>query len=416
MKRITKDTDGTYRLRDMDIEEVSMVDRAANRRTFLFAKNAEGAMQAELMDKGDGTLELAPEAPAAGTDDAGVAKMELAQAHKEALEPALQKVADLVLAMLNSVGAAKEAAEGAAVPEDVSTGLDAIDGAIKEIRGTLELAAAPPTEAPPDGEPEPGTEDDPMLDEAAKAEEVDKASAHGALAGELVVAMSKLAQEFAAGAGNWTDEELDKRLDDMQMLGWKMRKALRVARMVEKRASDDDVAKLLEGDVATVEKIGRKMSAGNRKAFNASLEKIRDEMQKLFGLYMSLLPSEEQAKAGKLWKRVMDDFGFDLAAKKPDNAGAGTWPENPAGGMENSGTGAMEDPMAQVAKGEPPAPAPVPAAQVVAKSDPGSEIDAPSAGAMEGTVAKGAEPQDPGWPMDLNARVYVDTVRRTGRY
>lgn len=438
MKKLAKDASGTYRLTAMDIKEVSLVDRAANRRRFLFAKR-EGIMTAEVKDRGDGTLELV-----ADQQQAEVQKYDLAPTHKEALEPSLHKLADQVLAMLNSVEASKEAAEGTQVPPEVGDGLEAIDGMVKEIRGTLQLAAKPmgdekkPEE---DAVPEVYPEPEAAKQEAQKAQpgsvgkvcvcpkcgyemkgdagaqctgetcpkcgakmvrkeegsaDVGKASVHGQLAAELLDALGKAAADIKDNAASWDSRQLDEKLDAMYDLGSQLRRALRATTLIGKA----DVDALLAGDVGAVEKIGRKMSGGNLSRFEGSLGVIAGELDKLRDLHVSLLPQDKREEASKVWKRVIEDFGFDRAPRKPDNAGAGTRPLNTAQGMEASGAGAMQAPMAAVAKAEP---------------DPGREVQPPSGGKPEAMVEKQG-PRDPGWPMDMNASSYVAAVRRTGRY
>jgi len=166
--KITKGKDGTYRLTSMDIGEVSLVDRAANKRRFIFAKREDTMSGAELKETQDGSLVLEKDqgtdtdTDPTGTDDTGdVAKgIDLSAAKKAELAPLSHKVVEAALHFHNQVASAKEVKEGAAVPQslvDEGKALKAAQGELdRALFGTAEGEEATASDTAGDADVEDG--------------------------------------------------------------------------------------------------------------------------------------------------------------------------------------------------------------------------------------------------------------------
>lgn len=116
----------THRLTDIVVEEVSIVDRPANQRKFLVVKHADGAADTE---------EPKTTSPAEG--ERKVTPMKIAPQEKSKLAETLKSVVDAAAEISKQLEAA-EAADGAALPEELSTAVAALAkllpaGAGKEI-------------------------------------------------------------------------------------------------------------------------------------------------------------------------------------------------------------------------------------------------------------------------------------------
>lgn len=452
--RLVKQADGTYRLENMDIGEVSMVDRAANQKKWLLAK-AEGNMAtATLKDDGSGNLLLEDEgaesetttktdgtpgaggaaSQAAGSGDGGaVKKMELTAAKKGELAPLADKLLEHALNMRNMVATAKEG-KSEDMPTEIAAGLKALSAAF----GEMEKACGAPEHKKPakEGTPEaaaeaaagktktekeketppvvpPNATEEPDKDKKDKVGKAD-APTHQKLLDELTAKIVETAENVAKNAKTMDYKDLRAAVSKMEQMSWKMRSLSNVVSKAVESITDEDLAELAKGVVPDrLQKIGRKMSSKNRIQFQGALAKIKEQMDVLFQLYDKVLPAEanevkaEAKKAHSLFKRVHESLGLPPDVK--DNAGAGIWPNSPATSLADAGGPETKATMADVAK-----------AEAAAEKD---RIEKREAGAVEPPATKDPEPVPivkddggPGFPMDMNSQIYLDEVKRTGRY
>ncbi len=130
-----------FRLTNMQVREVSLVDKPANGHPFLLYKSLTGDKKMILK---------------AATLSAGIKQSLLA-----VLEPAMEQMQNLV----DTVSGAKEDdAAGMAVPEDIATLIDELGTSMASIIAQEAEAASAPEEAPVEGETPPA---DPAMVEAA---------------------------------------------------------------------------------------------------------------------------------------------------------------------------------------------------------------------------------------------------------
>lgn len=109
-----------FRLHDMSVEEVSVVDRAANRRKFLLVKSEAGmGIGAEVTLNADGTFSAAKPAPAEGAPAAGAAEGGETVAEKALPAEAKQSFADVVDGALEGLTKAKALLAGSGDSEGV---------------------------------------------------------------------------------------------------------------------------------------------------------------------------------------------------------------------------------------------------------------------------------------------------------
>lgn len=152
--RITKaDAPGEiYRLEDMEVEEVSLVDRAANKRRFLTIKRS-GKMPGatEVTSNGRGGLTTKSK-----TRKSAVTKVDVPPGFKEMVTPLLEKSAELLDGLKESIGSSTVAEideEGGVpgIPAEIAAGFAQISNLLE--RASSLFPAAPE-------EPEVGTEGD----------------------------------------------------------------------------------------------------------------------------------------------------------------------------------------------------------------------------------------------------------------
>lgn len=412
-----------------------MVDRAANKRTFLFAKQAEeGSMGAQLQVGPDGKMALVnkdgtgdsttppPAAPPASpatppVGDAAVAKLDLPKTLKGALEPITQRLVEQALHLHNAVASAAEAADGAELPADFRDAVKSVTGAVAELDKAINPPAATGTE------PASRVAGDPQVEGATKGATpggpIDKAGGaptHEAIFAEQVAAIEKILSDIKGNVATMKPEDLRTRMGQIRDIMYRMDDASVVVN-VGKSAdlTDADLAAMADGNLPDrLAKIGRKMSAKNRSVFESALKVVRAEFDKLMGLYESLLPAEAREGAVAMRKRIVEEMGLPEA--DPENAGCGRWPSTPATGdmADTTAPGPGHDAVAALEKRATDTEAELAAMRVeLAKAK--AAVAPASSVAPEGVTKRGDE-GDAGWPMDLNAKTYREQVARTGRY
>lgn len=148
----TEEEDRIFRLHDMLVQEVSLVDRAANQRKFLLLKREESSMPAptELTPDGNGGFvsvetgvakdEVTPEADAqAGGDgdgeqtkdgegDASVSKIEIDATVKQDVLRMLTEALESLMAIGQAVNEADEGGPEGALPVELVDGLKSVGG------------------------------------------------------------------------------------------------------------------------------------------------------------------------------------------------------------------------------------------------------------------------------------------------
>lgn len=147
-----------FRLSDMDVEEVSMVDRAANKKKFLVVKRAGDSMATEVQPNGKGGFSVAGGTNKAGKTGAAAkagGAMQVPPGFKEAIAPIIDKASQALEALDEMVGAstpADDADDGTApgVPSDFSD-------AITNVMNLLDRANSmwPTQAADPDADADP---------------------------------------------------------------------------------------------------------------------------------------------------------------------------------------------------------------------------------------------------------------------
>ena len=160
MRKAAVPDDAVYRLTDMVTEEVSLVDRAANKRKFLVVKNdaAKGSeMSKALAPDGKGGLTAAKVMKSSGAEqpddedekkkDAKKAALEVPPGFKQIAGPLLAKVSDRLTALADTVNGATEAELGddgtlPGIPEQFLSELESV-GALLAKLSTLFPVAAP---------------------------------------------------------------------------------------------------------------------------------------------------------------------------------------------------------------------------------------------------------------------------------
>ncbi len=146
-----------YRLSDMDVEEVSLVDRAANKKKFLVVKRDGDQMTTQVHPDGKGGFTTTTGAGGAGgtaptsTTKAG---LEVPPGFKQVAGPMLTKVSERLAALSEAVDGAAEAEVGddgtlPGVPGEFVTELGTIMGLLEKL-GSMFPEAAPEMDAAED--------------------------------------------------------------------------------------------------------------------------------------------------------------------------------------------------------------------------------------------------------------------------
>lgn len=160
-------TDGVHRLMGMSVHEVSLVDRAANKRHFLIVKRDEMSEQTQTTETG---------APAATKDESGGAGEATAKAGmqaqvKDELLAALTSACERLVTVAQSVkdSEVSDAPVEPAVPTEIVGAIGEVAEMLKGLASQYGAAAAPPaTETPAEAAP-PG---DQAADPAKSGDEV----------------------------------------------------------------------------------------------------------------------------------------------------------------------------------------------------------------------------------------------------
>lgn len=159
-----------FRLTEMEVEEVSLVDRAANQRKFLVVKRAEdqmnvGAKEVHPNGKGGMTTQKAGAGACGAAGDGkkkkpGMMKaLEVPPGFKEAAGPLLDKVVERVGALQSEIKGSKPAEIGEegdlpGVPAEFASGCQQVMGLLDKLCSMWPTAAAEPEESeePAEGE------------------------------------------------------------------------------------------------------------------------------------------------------------------------------------------------------------------------------------------------------------------------
>lgn len=162
-KAATNDQKQVFRLSDMEVEEVSLVDRAANKKRFITVKREDPMTvnAKEITPNGKGGFTTQAKAGAscgAGVDDKkkkpmGKAALEVPPGFKEAAGPLLDKAVAKIEELAASLKGSKPAEIGddtdalPGVPAEFATGLAGVCGLLEKI-GTMWPAAPAEAEEP----------------------------------------------------------------------------------------------------------------------------------------------------------------------------------------------------------------------------------------------------------------------------
>jgi len=143
-----------YELTDMDVEEVSLVDRAANKRQFLVIKRSD-QMATEVQPDGKGGFTSRAGAGKKTATQTQKAAMEVPPGFKEMVSPLLTKAVEMLTQLSDDLAGAKPAEVGEdgsvpGVPADFASGLQSIMGMLDK---ACNMYPAAPAEAPEGEEP-----------------------------------------------------------------------------------------------------------------------------------------------------------------------------------------------------------------------------------------------------------------------
>ena len=254
---LSKGADGTYRLTSMDIQEVSLVDRAANKRKFLFAKREDAMPSAELKESTDGTLVLEKDQgtpPDTVVGDVSKA-ISLPAAKKAELAPLAHKLVESALHFHNQVVGAQEVKEGAEVPSSLMDEAKAVKAASHALDvamfGQAQDGDATPSETAGQAQLEGGAEQPkskatkgPMAKAEGAETEIRKAAElHAKLLQEHVAAISMLADEIAK-AESMDTVDLNAKIRAMSELGWQLENVAEVVNVSKAAGDAIDVSKV----------------------------------------------------------------------------------------------------------------------------------------------------------------------------
>lgn len=176
--------DGVHRLEEIEVQEVSLVDRPANKRAFLIVKRSD-EMTTQVTPDGKGGFTAAsgaakagpppmpPGVPAAGAAPAAGAeappkkkkpmgKLDVPPGFKEMMGPMLAKVSDQLSTLADAVGTSTPAEIGddgemPPVPGEFSDSLNGIMSTLDKLSGMWPSAGAAPS-GEPDGDEAAGSE------------------------------------------------------------------------------------------------------------------------------------------------------------------------------------------------------------------------------------------------------------------
>lgn len=150
-----------HRLTDIDVDEVSLVDHAANKRKWLVVKRSTMGIELESDGKG-GFTKAGTKQAACGPDGKKkpMAKMDLPPGAREVLAPVLQRACDKLTAMIEEIDGASVAEVGEdgtipPLPEEVWAGIGEAAALLGQVERQYPRAAAP---APENEEPAPESE------------------------------------------------------------------------------------------------------------------------------------------------------------------------------------------------------------------------------------------------------------------
>lgn len=147
-----------YELTDMDVEEVSLVDRAANKRRFLVVKRSD-QMAIEVRPDGKGGFTSREGAGKGGAKTPAKKALEVPPGFKEMVGPLLNKASEMLSSLSDDLAASKAADVGddgtiPGVPAEFTSTVQTIMGLLDKA-GSLYPTATPEAEAPVEGEEDP---------------------------------------------------------------------------------------------------------------------------------------------------------------------------------------------------------------------------------------------------------------------
>lgn len=316
--KLTKGENGTFRLTNMDIGEVSLVDRAANKRKFILAKREDTMPTGtELKENQDGSLVLEkdqgadtsadskdkgtpPDAPPPEEVDKAI---DLPAAKKAELAPLAHKLVEAALHFHNQVVGAKEVKEGGAVPDTLAEEAKAVKAAAGELNQAV-FGQADGDAAPSDTAGEAQVEEDgkggagsasPAQSGKSKTTKVDKADEvkirkvaelHAKLLQEHLDAITTLADEIAK-AESLDLDDLNDKIRAMSDLGWKLEDVAQVVNVSKDAEGNSpiDVSKVAKLHAQLLaEKIAAIKTIAGDIADNAATMELEDLRAKIRAL------------------------------------------------------------------------------------------------------------------------------------
>lgn len=273
------------RLRDLQVPDVDIVDRPANKRRFLIVKKEDGMSEETTgseFDTGDIDVDLAAD-PESGTPPAAAPATPAAPAE--------------------AAPAAPVAAEPGAAPAVTAT------------------PATATTEPTPEA--------------IAKAEEIKKAAAaHAALLAEKIDAIKKIADEIRTGAGTMDAKELKTKISQLERLGWKIDDPANVINILKAEGAEDadDVAKAIPTPVRDAVVKALREGAERLMSVNVALRGATVTQDKVAAPLPDSVAREIRA-IRTLVKSVVQRYPSPTGAAKAEDAAA---PEPPEVGYETA--------------------------------------------------------------------------------
>lgn len=135
-----------YRLTNLEVREVSLVDRGANKHKFLIVKRAEDPMKTKTQKDATAAAAAADPTTAAAADgaEAPTTKLQMAPGTKAALQEKLAACSSRMKALEEQLATAEEVDGAPDMPTEVASELQAIAMALYEHKAATPPAADPP--------------------------------------------------------------------------------------------------------------------------------------------------------------------------------------------------------------------------------------------------------------------------------
>lgn len=270
------------RLHNMEVEEISLVHRPANKQKFLIVKGMDGdetALEMVPRDEGGFTLVEKEEGVPPDTETQGAPTLKLTKDVKagllESATAALEKLTEFTKSL--------EAAEEVEKEEDV---IGDVSSLIQGVKSTTEALTEKACATPPKKKKEPamkawtcpacGYEGEPGKNgecpKCGKTMIQKAADAHQALLDEKLAAVSTLASDIAKNAATMDAKDLNVKIEQLSSMGWKIREDAQVVNV-----SKADVAAELKTLTDEIDKmLPRGIEPGTREDLNAGAGTIPD--------------------------------------------------------------------------------------------------------------------------------------------